>query len=150
MKAGFAAYFANLWLAFSRKHRKLERVSREYWATSNFTFLGGDIYYAKREIALRRALSSLGAVETAVDISSGNGRFSMLNAEYANSLIGYDISPALITAARQQAAENGISRVQFRVAELGEVPMADKFQLVTCLGVVSCMMIADLRLWFSN
>lgn len=139
MRDGFGTHLRNLWLALSRQHRKLEKVSKEYWSTSDFTFLAGEEYYAKRERAMREVLSTLGKVETAVDVGCGDGRFSLLIAEYASSLVGYDISPALINAARQRAADRGIAKVQFRVAEVEQVPTDDEFHLVACLGVVSCI-----------
>jgi 2-polyprenyl-3-methyl-5-hydroxy-6-metoxy-1,4-benzoquinol methylase len=139
MRMRLTAYLVNFWLAATRQWSKLDRISLEFWEASDFTFLAGEEYYAKREAKLRSVLPKIGPFGTAVDIGCGDGRFTLLVSEYAALVVGYDVSLQLVTAARQRASENRISNAQFEVAEIGQVPSSPKADLITCFGVVSCI-----------
>jgi ubiquinone/menaquinone biosynthesis C-methylase UbiE len=132
-------YLVNLWLAMTNQRPKLDPISLRFWESCDFTYLGGETYYANREGILTKILSEIGPFDSAVDVGCGDGRFTLLVAQFARYVNGYDISPALIRAARERASREGNGNARFDVAELGQLPMSDEADLVVCFGVVSCI-----------
>ncbi|MEA1890259.1 MAG: arsenite methyltransferase [Pseudomonadota bacterium] len=75
-----------------------------------------------------RAIASLKAGETVLDLGSGGGFDAFLAAnEVAETghVIGVDMTPTMISKARTNAAEAGFSQVEFRLGEIEHLPVAD-------------------------
>lgn len=117
----------------------LQQGSEAYWKNSNFTYLAPPDYYEAKEMVLNETLQRLPSIEKAIDIGCGDGKFTFQLAEYAKELSAYDISPALIEKARETAATLGVVNITFSVQELGAIAPFDKYDLVACLGVTSCI-----------
>lgn len=74
------------------------------------------------------AIASLKAGETVVDLGSGAGFDCFLAARAVGptgSVIGVDMTPAMITKSRENAVKGGFNHVQFRLGEIEHLPIAD-------------------------
>lgn len=133
-------FLRNIWLALTKQHSKLQHVADSFWESCDFTFFGGAAYYEKRESIMTAVLSEIGRVRSVLDIGCGDGKFTLLIAAYADSVVGYDISPSLVAAARLNAANRGTTHVTFDVAEVENIPKDTPFQMVACIGLLSCIL----------
>jgi arsenite methyltransferase len=74
------------------------------------------------------ALASLQLGETVVDLGSGGGIDCFLAAKRVGPgghVIGVDMTPAMISKARQNAAKGKYANVEFRLGEIEHLPVAD-------------------------
>ena len=74
------------------------------------------------------AIASLRPGETVVDLGSGAGFDCFLAARQvgdSGTVIGVDMTPEMITKARDNARKAGVSNVSFRLGEIEHVPVAD-------------------------
>jgi arsenite methyltransferase len=74
------------------------------------------------------AIASIKAGETVVDLGSGAGFDAFLAARQlagTGRVIGIDMTPAMITKARGNAAKSEFTNVEFRLGEIEHLPIAD-------------------------
>ncbi len=74
------------------------------------------------------AIASLQPGETVVDLGSGAGFDCFLAAQQvgeSGAVVGVDMTPEMITRARENARKVGMSNVSFRLGEIEHVPVAD-------------------------
>jgi arsenite methyltransferase len=74
------------------------------------------------------ALASLRPGETAVDLGSGGGFDCFLAAKEVGEtgkVIGVDMTPDMVSKARQNAEKIGTTNVEFRLGEIEHLPIAD-------------------------
>ncbi|ACB74874.1 arsenite methyltransferase [Opitutus terrae] len=74
------------------------------------------------------AIASIRPGETVLDLGSGAGFDCFLAARQLNGtgrVIGVDMTPAMITKARANAAKSGFANVEFRLGEIEALPVAD-------------------------
>ena len=75
-----------------------------------------------------RAIASLQADEVALDLGSGGGFDAFLAAREVGEhglVIGVDMTPAMVSKARNNAEAAGHSNVEFRLGEIEHLPVAD-------------------------
>jgi len=75
-----------------------------------------------------RAIASLQAGETVVDLGSGGGFDAFLSAREVGEtgqVIGVDMTPTMISKARKNAEKGEFKHVQFRLGEIEHLPIAD-------------------------
>jgi len=75
-----------------------------------------------------RAIASLKAGETVIDLGSGGGFDAFLAAREVGQtghVIGIDMTPAMISKARNNAEKGGFTQVEFRLGEIEHLPVAD-------------------------
>jgi len=75
-----------------------------------------------------RAIASLKAGETVVDLGSGGGFDAFLAAREVGEsghVIGIDMTPAMLSKARANAEKGEFSQVEFRLGEIEHLPVAD-------------------------
>ena len=75
-----------------------------------------------------RAIASLKAGETVIDLGSGGGFDAFLAAREvgeAGHVIGIDMTPTMVSKARNNAEKGGFSQVEFRLGEIEHLPVAD-------------------------
>ena len=93
-------------------------------------------YHRSRENELRAIIATLPITRQSrvIDVASGDGCFSLLLAERAETVVGVDLSAAYIAEARRQARSSPHSgRISFQQAEVGAIAFADNsFDLVWC------------------
>jgi SAM-dependent methyltransferase len=74
------------------------------------------------------ALASLRSGETVVDLGSGGGFDCFLVSKQVGEtgqVIGVDMTPEMVTKARENAEKVGTSNVEFRLGEIEHLPVAD-------------------------
>jgi SAM-dependent methyltransferase len=74
------------------------------------------------------ALASLKEGEVALDLGSGGGLDCFLAAEkvgQSGQVIGVDMTPEMVSLARKNAAKGNHTNVEFRLAEIENLPVAD-------------------------
>ena len=113
----------------------MQRMSERFWTRSVDTYAAPAAYYDARERILDEFLGSLPPVSAALDQGCGDGRFTAVVAKHAAHVDAYDISPALIASAKLRRLDN----VAFDVGEVGTMPAGKQYDLVTCMGVTSCI-----------
>lgn len=76
-----------------------------------------------------QAIAALKPGETVLDLGSGGGFDCFLAAKAvgdSGQVIGVDMTPAMISKARQNAATGGYNNVEFRLGEIEHLPAADQ------------------------
>lgn len=100
---------------------------------------GSVLGYSKKDLALigksklfgcgaPAKLAELKEGETVVDLGSGAGVDCFIAAKAVGDtgrVIGVDMTPAMLSKARQNASEIGVQNVGFRLAEIEHLPVAD-------------------------
>src|SRR6266576_4966910 len=74
------------------------------------------------------AIASLQPGQTVLDLGSGAGFDCFLAARAvgpSGSVIGVDMTPEMLTKARENAKRNGFTNVEFRLGEIEALPVAD-------------------------
>lgn len=113
--------------------------SLKFWTASDNTYLAPSDYYDRQENEIRNMLPLLGEPGEALDIGCGDGRFTLLFAEIAGSVAAIDVSEALIEKARNRAQDQGIANICFEIDRLEDTLALRRYDLVSCMGVTSCM-----------
>ncbi|MCD6397704.1 MAG: arsenite methyltransferase [Spirochaetaceae bacterium] len=76
-----------------------------------------------------QAIASINKGETVLDLGSGGGFDSFLAAKQVGSsgmVIGVDMTPSMVTKARENTEKTNYSNVDFRLGEIENLPVADK------------------------
>jgi ubiquinone/menaquinone biosynthesis C-methylase UbiE len=76
-----------------------------------------------------QAIASLKPREIVLDLGSGGGFDCFLAAEAVGEtgkVIGVDMTPEMISKARENAAKAGFKNIEFRLGEIEHLPVADK------------------------
>jgi SAM-dependent methyltransferase len=76
-----------------------------------------------------QAIANLKPGETVLDLGSGGGFDCFLAARQvgaAGRVIGVDMTPAMLTKARDNAEKGGYGNVEFRLGEIEHLPVADR------------------------
>ena len=74
------------------------------------------------------AIASIKPGETVLDLGSGAGFDAFIAARQlagTGRVLGVDMTPAMITKARRNAAKSGFANVEFRLGEIEALPVAD-------------------------
>lgn len=124
------------------QQRTTEQISSEdFWSKSSCTYLAPDGYYDRKEEILDSVLSKQARFSTAIDIGCGDGRFTFILAKYTDEVTGYDISPILIEKARHASIldNSGSGKITFKNQEIDMIVPHEKYDLVSCMGVTSCI-----------
>ncbi len=119
--------------------RNAHQAARDYWSGCSCSLLASDpTYYDRQEDVLRnRFMSIIGQFGRGLDIGCGNGRFSLVIAEWGNSVDAVDISSNLIDQARRAAKSLGVENVNFEVVDLESDLPSGNYDLIACMGVMS-------------
>ena len=135
--------FMKLFKTINMSEQRLHINVQAYWRNSTGTFLAGDGYYERAEIALKRdVLPLLQPNDSVLDVGCGNGRYTLLLAEHVATVKACDLSPQLIQQARDAARIAGITNVSFDVQDVQDVQdvnMQMTFNMVVCMGVLVCL-----------
>ncbi len=120
--------------------------SRAFWKNCANTHLADPGYYARAAQALADRLPRFVRPGIRViDVGCGNGEMTLAAAQAGADVTGYDVSEALVRAARARARELGARRARFEVLDLERGLAARPADVVLCLGVFSC--IHDDEVW---
>lgn len=113
--------------------------SESYWKSATSTYLAPADYYDQKQLILGDVLSTLPRFNNVIDIGCGEGKFTFQLAEYADKVTGYDINPALSERGNSTAKERGLLNVQFIAQEIEDISPLARYDLVSCMGVTSCI-----------
>ncbi len=119
---------------------ELQKRSFDYWCNATNSFLAPPQYYATKKQILESVVNQLPQLKSGIDIGCGNGVFTKILAEKVDKVIAYDISQSLIQQAIDDIKEAGVTNISFEVKELEGTPIDEKFELVACMGVTSCIL----------
>lgn len=125
--------------AFEPSHAEGQIKSEHYWRGSTNTYLAPPEYYEKKADILEACLRRLKRPENAIDIGCGDGRYTRQIAMHATKVQGYELSAHLVTQAQDAAHINNVSNVTFFQSELDDILPFEKFDLISCLDVTSCV-----------
>ncbi len=120
-----------------------ERVDREIDFFSNWVVHPeGDALRFERERRLLREArpDGLGSV---LSLGCGRGLFETLLAADAERVLGIDVSPESIEAARARAAELGVANVAFERRDIADFAFEERFDTIVCVGFLHHLSDAD-------
>ncbi|WP_328824553.1 methyltransferase domain-containing protein [Pseudomonas arcuscaelestis] len=124
-----------------------QQKSEHYWKNSTTTYLAPPEYYEKKANILNEVLEKLPPAPRAIDIGCGDGKYTLQLAKFAGRVTGYELSTHLVEQAIAKAKHNNVSNVEFIPCELDDIIPLERFELISCLGVTSCI-IDDLKFIF--
>lgn len=114
--------------------------SESYWLSASQTELASPDYYIRKHERLHEVMRRHSPrVSKAIDLGCGTGKFSIEVAKYSDHVAAFDISPVLIKIANETASAEGAKNVTFSAQELEEIAPLEKYDLVSCLEVTSCV-----------
>ena len=115
-----------------------DRVAPRYDALNRILSGGRDVGWRRRAIALAR----LGPRDVALDVGVGTGdlAFGLLDASDPSArVIGVDVSPLMLEAARRRAEERGERRFAAARATADGLPFGDgSFERIVAARCVAC------------
>lgn len=117
----------------------LQRAGDAFWQQQTRTFLARPEYYERRRQVMLDVLADVPVQGQALDVGCGDGTFTELVATRAARTVAYDISEPLVRAARARAHPT----IDYHVADVEEVPVTGPSGLVSCIGVLSCIVDPD-------
>ncbi len=78
--------------------------------------------------------------ERALDIACGTGILSLLISPNFTKVVGVDVAPGMVKAARKKVAHKGINNIDFKLARAEDLPFDDNyFDVVTCLNIIGSL-----------
>ncbi|MDZ7700827.1 MAG: arsenite methyltransferase [Halobacteriales archaeon] len=86
-----------------------------------------------------KAFADMSHGETVLDLGAGAGFDCFLAAREVGAegrVIGVDMTPAMVSKARENVARNDVSNVEFRLGEIAHLPVADG---VVDVGISNCV-----------
>ncbi len=93
--------------------------------------------------AMRPFLENIGG-QSVLDVGCGVGRWSLWMADRGARVTGTDISPTMVREATRRAAAAGIAdRCRFQVADLAELNLGEKYDLILGVTVLQHILEAD-------
>jgi ubiquinone/menaquinone biosynthesis C-methylase UbiE len=117
--------------ALTRKRFQLQDVADTY-EKRRFGTLKGKFLRYREETIVRGILDQLGRGMRIIDVPCGTGRFSSVLKEYADSLVGADLSEAMI-----QQSKSRQQYLELRQCEIEKMPFPDDyFDVVVCFRLI--------------
>lgn len=96
-------------------------------------------FHDLKEALIERVLDRMPSFSNGIDIGCGDGRFTLALAKYTGKINGYDISPFLVSKAMEMATSKDVRNVQFATHEFEAITPFEKYELVACMDVTSCV-----------
>jgi 2-polyprenyl-3-methyl-5-hydroxy-6-metoxy-1,4-benzoquinol methylase/tetratricopeptide (TPR) repeat protein len=129
--------------------QRWQEQGRHFWSSCKDTHFGTPAYSARaREELVQRLPRYLDSKDEVVDVGCGNGEMTLLVAPHCGSIVGYDISPALIHQASAAANARSVKNARFAVLDLGRGVPSERADVVLCLEVFAC--IHDDETWLAT
>lgn len=119
-----------------------QEKSEIFWKKSIDSHLALPELYQRKRQYLTAIVEHLPPMTSGLDIGCGNGEFTSLMLPKVERLVGYDISPGLLEAAKAKFADE--TRMGFHLADVNAIPEPENsFDIVLCMGVTSCVIDDD-------
>lgn len=132
----------NLVLGMTRSTHRPQHISDKFWQECDNSFLAPVDYYERRRAAVVRCLESVGRHRRALDVGCGDGTFTEIIVHFSEALDAFDISPSLLQRARERPGLTG-RHVRIKEGSLRAIPFDGSYDLVSCMGVLSCLIDDD-------
>ncbi len=101
-------------------------AAAERYATSSYHQRSPDLENMLKAVTLSGS-------EQVLDVGTGTGHTALAFAPQVGSVIGLDMTEAMLAQARELAVQQGASNVSFELGDAMELPYdSDRFDLVTC------------------
>jgi 2-polyprenyl-3-methyl-5-hydroxy-6-metoxy-1,4-benzoquinol methylase len=88
----------------------------------------------KRELRSLQRASGMKPLKRVLSIGCGDGQFELMLAPVAEHITALDISPKAIAIAQQQAAETGVSNIDFKCLSISQLNWDEQFDAIICLA----------------
>jgi 2-polyprenyl-3-methyl-5-hydroxy-6-metoxy-1,4-benzoquinol methylase len=122
---------------FTRAVRQVEDAERQfftgYYAEQRYNPTGWRLRQ-ERDLRLVRAGAPGGRLGRVLSIGCGDGQFELMLARHADSVLGVDLSPEAIAAARGAQARAGVANVEFRCESVADLAVSERFDTITCVA----------------
>ncbi|MBP2017629.1 SAM-dependent methyltransferase [Symbiobacterium terraclitae] len=106
---------------------------RRQFGTSAEQYLTSTIHAKGEDLALLPDIAGLTGTEEILDVATGTGHTVLALAPHARRVVGVDLTPEMVSIAREQAERRGFGNVSFAVADAETLPFPDgSFDVVTC------------------
>lgn len=113
--------------------------SERYYENCSHTYFSNPEYDDAKESILATVLMQLPKFQKGIDIGCGDGRYTFLLGKCVKEITGYDMSASLIEKAKEAAIVLNVGNISFVTQELEKIVPFEKYDLVTCFGVTSCI-----------
>ncbi|MCU0508659.1 MAG: histidine phosphatase family protein [Anaerolineae bacterium] len=102
----------------------------------------------ERELREMVRLASPRGSEQALDVATGTGAVALAFAPHVESVLGIDLSPAMLELAETERATRGINNVRFSLGQIGVAPLPENaFDIITCHDLL--LYVADVPALFA-
>ncbi|MDI3340025.1 MAG: methyltransferase domain-containing protein [Sphaerobacter sp.] len=109
-----------------------DRVRAQFGAAAD-AYVRSATHRIGDDLARLVALAELTPETVALDVATGGGHTALALAPHVRQVIASDLTPAMLEQARAFLTAQGVTNVEFRVADAEELPFPDaSFDLVTC------------------
>jgi tetratricopeptide (TPR) repeat protein/SAM-dependent methyltransferase len=126
--------------ALSDREQRCREQGRAFWAACTDTHLAAKAYCAKAAQVLAAEFKALlSSEDRVVDFGCGNGEMTLLAAPYCAEVVGYDLSPVLVSQGNAAARQQRLNNALFKVLDLEEGIPERSADVALCLGVFSCI-----------
>ena len=98
-----------------------------------FEYLNSDCGYEQWSQYLIKRLQDLGAGPSGVDIGCGNGYFTRALVKSGKSMLGIDISPQMLTRAKELASAEGV-RAEFLLGDITKLKLTSRADFVVAIN----------------
>jgi 2-polyprenyl-3-methyl-5-hydroxy-6-metoxy-1,4-benzoquinol methylase len=88
----------------------------------------------ERDVRVLCAAAPGGRLGRVVSVGCGDGAFELMLAPRSESILGVDLSPEAIEAARRAQAAAGVQNVEFRCVSLADLALTERFDTFVCLA----------------
>lgn len=114
-------------------------ASQMFWKAASNSYLEEPSYYERKAQTLTHWLEQARPSGRLLDIGCSDGRYSAQASTYFTSVLGCDLSPALIEQANERTDIAPSCQAQFIVADLESFNPLGAYDCVFCMGVTSCL-----------
>lgn len=110
----------------------IEAIRAQFGATAG-AYASSAVHASGPDLDAMLAVAALTGHERVLDVGTGTGHTAFAFARKAAEVTAIDVTPEMIAAAREAAAEGGIANVRFDVGDAASLPYGDgAFDLVVC------------------
>lgn len=114
-------------------------AAQVFWMSASNSYLAEPSYYERKADTLTHWLEQAQPSGRLLDIGCSDGRYSAQASPYFASVLGCDLSPALIEQACKRTDIAQGCTAQFVVADLETFNLVGTYDCVFCMGVTSCL-----------
>jgi len=116
-------------------HRDEKEFFAHYYESHAYNLTGWRLRLRRelRSLLRRAGTARLGRV---LSLGCGDGQFELMLATYADRVVGLDLSPEGITAARRAAEVTGVGKVEFQCRSLEDLEWTEAYDAIICLATL--------------